>query len=73
MTHRPHRSSWGGAKGTDQPTAAPTSKVTAAGAGGAASILLVYIAGLFGVDVPPAAAAAVATLLAFLAGYIKEA
>jgi hypothetical protein len=72
MTHRPHRSSWG-AKGTDQPTTAPTSKVTAAGAGGAASILLVYIAGLFGVDVPPAAAAAVATLLAFLAGYITKA
>jgi hypothetical protein len=71
MTQKPHRSSWG-AKGTDQPTAEPTSKVTAAGAGGAASILLVYIAGLFGLDVPPEAAAAVAALIAFLAGYVKK-
>jgi hypothetical protein len=71
MTQKPNRSSWG-RRGTNQPTPAPTSKVTAAGAGGAASILLVYIAGLFGLDVPPEAAAAAAALIAFLAGYITK-
>jgi hypothetical protein len=71
---KPDRSSWGirSSRGVSQPTAAPTSKMTAAGAGGAASILFVFVAGQFGVDVPPEAAAAASALLAFLAGYITK-
>ena len=56
----------------NQPTAAPTSKVQAAGAAGAASILIVFTAGELGLDIPPEAAAAIATLLSFAAGYLKQ-
>lgn len=55
-----------------QSTAEPTSKVKATGAAGAASVLVVFIAGQLGLDVPPEAAAAVATLLAFAGGYITK-
>lgn len=50
----------------------PSEKVTAATASGAASVLIVFIAGQLGLDVPPAAAAAIATLLAFAGGYLKK-
>lgn len=46
-------------------------KVQAAGAAGAVTTLLVWVASLFGVDVPPEAAAAATTLFATLAGYLK--
>lgn len=49
----------------------PTQKVTAATAAGAASVLVVFIAGALGVDLSPEAGAAIATLLAFAAGYLK--
>lgn len=49
----------------------PQPKVAAAGIAGAASILIVYTATLFGVDVPPEPAAALAAVLSFAAGYIK--
>jgi hypothetical protein len=56
----------------DQPSAAPSDKVTAAGAAGAASVLVVFVAGQLGLEVGPEAAAAIATLFAFVAGYVKR-
>lgn len=50
----------------------PTPKVTAASVGGAAALLLVWIGGLLGIDVPPEAAAALAFLLATAAGYLRR-
>lgn len=51
----------------------PTPKVAAAGTAGAATIVLVYIVGLLGLDVPPEVASAVTALLSFGAGYLKTA
>jgi hypothetical protein len=51
----------------------PTPKVAAAGAGGAASIVLIWVLSLIGVTLPAEVAAAIATLLAFGAGYLKSA
>lgn len=48
---------------------APTPKVTASGAGGAAAVLLVWVAGLCGVEVPAEVAAAAAVLLGTGAAY----
>ena len=48
-------------------------KVQAAGAAGAITILLVWIVGLFGLEVPAEVASAFTTLVAFGAGYIKSA
>lgn len=59
---RSHRSSWG----------APKPKVKAAGAAGAASVLIVFVAGQFGLDIPPEAAAGITTLLAFAGGYLRK-
>lgn len=50
---------------------APTSKVTAAGTSGAAAVVLVWLAGVFGLDMPAEVAAGFAVLLATAAGYIK--
>lgn len=50
---------------------APTSKVTAAGAGGALAIVLVWAAGLAGLDMPAEVAAAITVLVATAAGYLK--
>ena len=50
----------------------PTPKVQAAGAAGAVTTVLVWGVGLAGVDVPPEVAAAVTTLFAFGAAYIKK-
>lgn len=47
----------------------PVPKVAAGGAAGAAAVLVVWVLSLFGVDMPAAAAAALATILAFAAGY----
>ena len=49
----------------------PTSKVAAAGIAGAASIVLVWLLGLTGVEVPPEVAAAFTALLSFATGWIK--
>lgn len=46
-------------------------KVQAAGAAGAVSILVVWVAGLFGLEVPPEAASAFTVLIATVAGYLK--
>jgi hypothetical protein len=48
----------------------PTRKVGAAGVGGMAAVILVWVAGLLGLDVPPEVATAFAGLLAFGAGYL---
>jgi hypothetical protein len=55
-----------------EPTKTPVPKVQAAGAGGALATLIVFVLELVDVDVPPEVAAAGATVIAFLAGYIKE-
>lgn len=47
--------------------------MTAAGAAGALVVVLVWVAGLLGLDVPPLVAAALSTLAGFGAGYLKEA
>lgn len=54
----------------DQPTMQPTQKVAAAGIGGSLSIVLVYILGQFGLEVPPEVASAVTALVSFGAGYL---
>ena len=48
-------------------------KVQAAGAAGAATILLVWVASMFGLEVPPEAASAFTTLVATAAGWVKSA
>lgn len=50
----------------------PTSKVTAAGVGGAVAVLISWVLGLFGIDLPPEAAAAIALLLSAGAGYVTR-
>jgi hypothetical protein len=50
----------------------PTVKVQAVGLAGAATLILVFIAGLAGVDVPPEVAAALTLLFGWGAGYIKD-
>lgn len=55
----------------NQDSPAPTNKVAAAGAAGALSVLIVFIAGQLGLEIPPEAAAAITTLLSFGAGYMR--
>jgi hypothetical protein len=50
----------------------PTPKMQAAGATGAAVIVLVWVAGLFGLEVPGYVATAVGVLLTWAAGYFKS-
>lgn len=56
----------------DQPTGTPTNKVAAAGIGGAIAVVLVWVTGLFGVDMPGEVAAAFTVILAFAAGYFTR-
>jgi hypothetical protein len=56
----------------DQQGLTPTKKVTAATTAGAAAILVTFALGQLGVDVTPEAAAAIATVLAFLGGWFKR-
>lgn len=46
-------------------------KVTAAGFGGAATVLLVFALTQVGVELPPEVASALTTVIAFAAGYLK--
>jgi len=48
----------------------PTQKITAVSVGGASSILLIWIAGLFGVEITPEVAAAITMLVTVLSGYL---
>ena len=49
---------------------APTPKVAAAGVSGAVALIIVWIVGMFGVEVPAEVGAALATILAFVGGYL---
>ena len=55
------------------PSKMPTTKVAAAGIGGAVTTLVVWGLQAFGVEVPPEAAVAIGALAAFIAGYLKSA
>lgn len=48
----------------------PTRKVGAAGLGGAAAVIIVWVVGAFGVDVPAEVASAFSTVLGFAAGWL---
>lgn len=56
-----------------RPSRKPVKKVTAGGAAGAAVVVAVYVAGLFGLAVPAEVASAVTVLASFGAGYLKAA
>lgn len=49
----------------------PQAKILAGGAAGALSVLIVYVAGLFGLDVPAEAASALTVLISSAAAYLK--
>ena len=58
---------------TDQPTAAPTNKVAAAGIAGAISVLVIYLASaLFGIELPTGVGESIAVIVAFVAAYFKR-
>ncbi len=56
----------------DQKSAAPTNKMQAVGISGAVTIVLVYLAGLANITVPPEVAAAVTTIIVFISGYLNK-
>ena len=51
---------------------APKPKVVAGGVAGAFTIVVVYAAGLAGLDVPAEVASAFTVLVSFVAGYVKS-
>lgn len=51
---------------------APKPKVVAGGVAGSLTILLVWVAGMFEVEVPPEVASAFTVLVSFVAGYVKS-
>jgi hypothetical protein len=53
-------------------TLKPTPKIQAVGIGGAAGVVLVFVAGLVNVDVPPEVAAAAVLLLTAVPGFVKK-
>ena len=53
-------------------SAKPVPKVVAATVAGAATVVLVWVAGRFGLDVPPEVSAAATVLLTAAAGYLKR-
>lgn len=57
---------------TTQPSLAPTAKVGSSAAAGAAVIVLVWVAGLFGLAVPPEVASAVSVLIMAGVAYIVK-
>lgn len=56
----------------NQPSAAPTRKVTAAGLAGAVTTVAAWVAGQFGVTVPAEVAVAVTTILTVGTAYIVK-
>lgn len=56
----------------NQPDATPTNKVVAGSAAGAATVLIVFIAGQLGLEVPPEAASALTVLLGSAAAYLRK-
>lgn len=53
-----------------QSSKAPTNKVTAGALGGAVSVVAVFVAGLFGIEISAETAASIATLSGFGFSYI---
>jgi len=53
-------------------TATPTPKVAVAGVAGAVVLIIVWVVGMFGVDVPAEVAAAATVIVSFLGGYLKR-
>lgn len=53
-------------------SAKPVPKVAAAGIAGAAMTLIIFAAQMFGFPMPETVAAAVVTIVAFVAGYFKR-
>ena len=51
-------------------SARPEAKVLAAGISAAATTLIIFVAGLFGLEVPAEVAAAAVTVVAAVAGYL---
>ena len=49
----------------------PQAKVVAGGAAGAATVVLVYVASLFGIDVPESVGYSLTVLFSFGAAYLK--
>lgn len=56
----------------NQPTAAPTNKMVAVGVSGALTVVLVYVLGEFGVDMPVEVASAITVLISFASGYMTR-
>lgn len=50
----------------------PQPKIQAAGVAGSLAVVIVYLCGMLGVEMTAEVAAAVTTLLAFAAGYLKR-
>ena len=48
-------------------------KITAAGLAGALTVIIVWLLGLFDVDVPPEVASAFTVVLSFITGYLVPA
>ena len=57
---------------TKEVTLSPQPKVVAGGIAGAFTIVLVWVAGMLGVDVPAEVASAFTVLVSFAAGYLKS-
>lgn len=55
-----------------QPTAAPTNKVAAGGISGALAIVLIWLAGQFGIEMTNEVAGAFVLLSSFVSAYIKR-
>ena len=64
---------FGEPRGSMNASRRPHPKVAAGGAAGSASILLVFILGQCGIDVPAEVASAITVLLSAVAGYAKRA
>jgi putative flippase GtrA len=54
----------------NQPSIAPTTKVTAGGVAGALTVLVVWILGLLHVPVPPEVASAITVIISFVTSYL---
>jgi putative flippase GtrA len=60
----------GNRQSVNQPSIAPTTKVTAGGVAGALTVLVVWILGLLHVPVPPEVASALTVVISFVASYL---
>lgn len=56
----------------NQPTNKPTAKVGAVGIGGALSIVLIYVASQFGLELPAEVSSALTLIVSFASGYLVK-